>query len=237
MVIRPGILEPVGKFFNGRGRGGSLAVGDDESCCCCGAGDEKKQTLHKGTLLNFKAVGCRQRVSGCRAVQTESRDRLEHMDKERFGRALGQGAREAAKALVKAADAAAAPDPKEFRARGQAVGAQVRHAAPQAAAAARRGVVEAKTTGAGIKRGSRRFGEAVWGPFVKLSGQLWLELTGVFFALFAVFAAADVWRRRGQFQNGGDPAHRAWFAVLMLAVFGYFSVSSFVRASRRGRRR
>ena len=157
------------------------------------------------------------------------------MDKERFGRALGQGAREAAKALVKAADAAASPDPKVFRAKGQAAGARVRETAPQAVATAQRGVVEAKTTGAGIKRGSKRFGEAVWGPFVRLSGQLWLELTGVFFALFAVSAAIDIWRKRGQFQVSGDPAHRAWFAVVMLVVFGYFAVSSFVRARRRVR--
>ncbi len=157
------------------------------------------------------------------------------MDKERFGRALGQGARQAAKALLKAADAAAAPDPKQFRARGQAAGARARQAAPRAAEAARRGVVEAKATGAGVRRGSKRFGEAVWGPFARASGQLWLELTGVFFALFAVFAAVDVWRRRGQFRGGGDPAHRAWFAVLMLGVFGYFAVSSFMRAGRRGR--
>ena len=139
--------------------------------------------------------------------------------------------------MLKAADAAASPDPKEFRARGQAAGTRVREAAPQTVAAARRGVVETRATGAGIKRGGKRFGEAVWGPFVKVSGQLWLELTGVFFALFALFAGIDVWRRRGQFQGGGDPAHRAWFAVMMLAVFGYFSVTSFVRASRRGRER
>ena len=139
--------------------------------------------------------------------------------------------------MMKAADAAAAPDPKQFRARGQAAGAAVREAAPQATAAARQGVTDVRARGAGIKRGGKRFGEAIWGPFVKLSGQLWLELTGVFFALFAVFAATDVWRRRGQFEGGGESAHRAWFAVVMLAVFGYFAVSSFLRSSRRGRGR
>jgi len=144
------------------------------------------------------------------------------MDRERFGRALGQGAREAAKAVMKAADAAASPNPKPV----------VRSVA--------RSVIEAKSSAqsktAGIKRGSKRFGEAVWGPFVKLSGVLWLEVTGVFFGIFALTAAIGVWRSRDGFRQGGEAARHGWFAVFMLAVFGYFAVTSFVRAGRRGRR-
>jgi len=154
---------------------------------------------------------------------------MDSMDRERFGRALGQGAREAAKAVMKAADAAASPDPKAVRAR--------QRAGYTAGTAVRQGVVEAKTTGKGIKQGGKRFGEAVWGPMVRLSGQLWLELTGVFFGLFALFAGIGVWKQHAELAAGGEAAHKAWFAVVMLAVFGYFAVSSFVRAGRRGRGR
>jgi len=151
------------------------------------------------------------------------------MDRERFGRALGQGARDAAKAVMKAADAAASPDPKAVGARQQA--------GRNAGTAVRQGVVEARATGAGLKQGGKRFGEAVWGPFARASGQLWLELTGVFFGLFALSAAIEVFRQRAQFGAGGDEARKGWFAVVMLVVFGYFALTSFVRANRRGRRR
>lgn len=143
------------------------------------------------------------------------------MDTVRFGRALGAGAREAAKALGKAADAAVAPNPVVTR----KVGQRVAHAGA--------GVRQA---GVGVKRGGKRFGEAVWGPFVKLSGVLWLEVTGVFFGVFALTAAVDVWKRRAEFGVGGAARQHVWFAVAMMLVFGWFTVSSFTRAHRRGRR-
>ena len=39
----------------------------------------------------------------------------------------------------------------------------------------------------GLTRGTKQLGESVWRPFVRLSGVLWLEFTGVFFGIFAVF--------------------------------------------------
>jgi hypothetical protein len=94
-------------------------------------------------------------------------------------------------------------------------------------------------TGRGLKEGSRRFGEAVWGPFVKLSGALWLELTGVFFGIFAVFAGVNAWKMRAALHEtaGSRDAHvRLMIAVAMAVVFSYFCVSSFVKANRRTRR-
>jgi hypothetical protein len=151
------------------------------------------------------------------------------MDRERFGRALGVGTREAAKALLKAANAAAAPNPRA----GHAGAGAVRPATGQVVAAQ---VQRAKVTTAGVKRGGKRFGEAVWAPVVKASGVLWLEVTGVLFGMFAVAAAVAVWRDRGNFKVGGPPTHHAWFALGMFVVFGYFTVSSYVRAARRERR-
>jgi hypothetical protein len=94
-------------------------------------------------------------------------------------------------------------------------------------------------TGQGLKRGGKRFGEAVWGPLVKLSGQLWLELTGVFFGIFAVFAASNAWKMRGELREtaGNHDAHvHLLVTAAMAVVFGYFCVSSFVKSSRRGKR-
>jgi hypothetical protein len=113
-------------------------------------------------------------------------------------------------------------------------------AAQTAAQTAARTIVGARNAHQGLQRGSKRFGEAVWGPFVRLSGVLWLEVSGVFFGIFALFAGLAVWRLREAWRLTATNAatHRSFEgAVVMLAVFGYFCVSSFVRARRRERRR
>ena len=158
-----------------------------------------------------RTVGCK--VGGNRFAE---RIRLMGMDRVRFGRALGTGAREAGKALWKAADAAVAPNPA-----GKAVGVKV---------------AQARAAGAGVKRGGKKFGEAVWGPFVKASGVVWLEVTGVFFGLFCFTAGVEVWKKRADFWGAGEARTHVWFAVGMLVVFGWFTGSSFLRARRRGRR-
>ncbi len=121
------------------------------------------------------------------------------MDRVRFGRALGIGARETAKALMKAADAATAPNPEVTRAAGAVVAKKV---APVAAPIARQ-VERAKVTTAGVKRGGKRFGEAMWGPFAKASSVLWLEVTGVLFGMFAAVAGVWSWNNRGDFMAAG----------------------------------
>ena len=164
------------------------------------------------------------------------------MDSVRFGRALGFGARAAAKTLVTAVDAATAPNPSG--ARKTADGRATTSVAAESTAA-RMGQKAAQTTaqvvltGQGLKRGGKRFGEAVWGPFVKASNQLWLELTGVFFGIFAVSAASSAWKMRGALREtaGNHDAHmHLLLAIAMAVVFGYFCVSSFVKSSRRGKR-
>jgi hypothetical protein len=144
------------------------------------------------------------------------------MDSVRFGRALGQGAREAAKALASAADAAAAPAPA---------------AKPNVQkAAAPRVVARTVRTAKGVREGGRRFGEAMWGPFVKVSGIVWLEVMGVFFAIFTVFAGTSAWRMRPGLHGFAESPRGFYVAAGMAVVFGYFCVSNFVKASRRGRR-
>jgi len=172
------------------------------------------------------------------------------MDSVRFGRALGIGARAAAKTLVTAVDAATAPNPS-----AQKTGPAQSSATPPNPARAERisqpsgaGVAQqaarkatqARQTGQGLVRGTRLFGEAAWKPFVKLSGVLWLELTGVFFGLFALFGAGWAWKLRGNMHETATnhDAHAQFVVcVAVTVVFGYFLVSSFIRASRRGRGR
>jgi hypothetical protein len=174
------------------------------------------------------------------------------MDSVRFGRVLGIGARLAAKTMVSAVDAATAPNPSaEAKAKQSAGAGSAPNAAPASTAAAgtsrvgvgeraARTTAQVRQTGRGLKEGGRRFGEAVWGPLVKLSGALWLELAGVFFGIFAVFASVNAWKMRGALHEaaGSRDGHvRLLMAAAMAVVFGYFCVSSFVKANRRTRGR
>lgn len=84
--------------------------------------------------------------------------------------------------------------------------------------------------------GSRRFGRAVWEPTARLSGVLWLEVTGLFFGIFVLVAVAAAWRLRGGLHAGAQHT-QFLLAAGMAILFGYFTLSSFVSASRRGRRR
>ncbi|GAC1415715.1 MAG: hypothetical protein NVSMB62_04070 [Acidobacteriaceae bacterium] len=180
------------------------------------------------------------------------------MDPVRLGRVLGIGARAAAETVVHAVDAATTPNPSPASPQSRSPRAQdlealrptgaanpVRSASPRtpptrnppsAYKQAQQAVPKIKTTARGVREGTRRFGREIWNPFVRLSGVLWLEVTGVFFGIFALFALGAVWRLRTAWHVTSENAaehHRLLGAIAMLCVFGYFCVSSFVRARRR----
>jgi hypothetical protein len=182
------------------------------------------------------------------------------MDRVRFGRALGYGARHAVKTLVTAVDAATAEDPSRKRtpsanssqaatappadpdaaARRTTASATAQSPPTPIASVARitaRTVTQARGKQRGLRHGTRRFGEAVWRPFVRLSGVLGLEVSGVFFGIFALFALAAVVRLRAAWRPHSAGNTQLLVAVAMLVVFGYFCVSNFVRARRRERGR
>ncbi len=152
------------------------------------------------------------------------------MDRVRFGRVLGMGARQTARTLMDAAGAAAAPDPSP---RPSAPAADRPTVQSQPARSAPPGVPTAR----GIAEGGKRFGEAVWGPFVHLGGVLWLEFTGVFFGIFALVALQGLWSLRSALHAGASAhtRHRLMIDVGVGLLFSYFCISSFVRARRRGR--
>ena len=181
------------------------------------------------------------------------------MDSVRFGRALGFGARAAAKTLMTAVDAATSPNPSATAKTKPVADATVSTpavASPVAASAvstvesgeisgarlaqkAARATTQARQTGRGLKEGGRRFQKEVGGRLVTLSGVLWLEVTGVFFGIFAAFAGGGAWKMRTAAHEtaGNHDAHVQFLmAAGMALIFGYFCFSSFVRANRRGRR-
>lgn len=132
------------------------------------------------------------------------------MEPVRVGRKLGVGARVASGML---------------RERASQTAQTVRKDAPVYAA-------RAKTTATGVKRGGKRFGEAVWGPFVHAGGVLWLEITGLFFAIFCLFFVQNVYRLRADWRSG--PAHEKFLVYAAVGiVFLYFSISSFYRARKK----
>ena len=156
------------------------------------------------------------------------------MDRVRFGRALGSGARDAARALLKAADAAAAPNPAPpAPAQAPAPTQPPVPSGPQASPSPQR--PHSVPVAARLRRGSKNFGQSVWAPLTRQSGVLWLEFTGVFFGLFAVTAALATWKHRHDLLIPTPARPQALFALAMFLVFGYFTFSSFLKASRRSR--
>ena len=100
--------------------------------------------------------------------------------------------------------------------------------APPAAAQNRAiGQSAAKVT-KGVARGMGGFLR----PFRRVGGILWLEVTGVFFALPVLVFSPTVWRTRASYLHGPD--HRTFLtSTIIVAVFLYLSVSSFWRARRK----
>jgi hypothetical protein len=108
-----------------------------------------------------------------------------------------------------------------------------RPAAPQPASRPAKNYVEPARR---VGEGTRRFGQAFWEPLKHVSATLWLEITGLFFALFAIFFGQNAWNTRASALHG--PQHNLFllYAIVTL-IFLYFCISSFVKAMRRGRRR
>jgi len=180
------------------------------------------------------------------------------MDAVRFGRALGFGARQAVKTVTAAVSAATAenpsgkgadkgantgsavPKPQERPAAGTtqtATQSTLQTTAHKAAHQAAQTVIKARGAREGLRRGSRRFGGTAWKTITRLGGVLWLEVSGVFFGVFAVFALAAVVHLRGEWHRSAAGHRQLVVALAMLAFFGYFCVSNFVYARRRERRR
>ena len=132
------------------------------------------------------------------------------MEPHRVGRKLGIGARVASGMI---------------RDRATQTGQAVREGAP---VYIEQGAARAKS----VKRGAKKFGQSIWGPFVHAGSVLWLEVTGLFFALFSLFFIQGAWRLRADWRSGPNHGRMLMYAAIAL-VFLYFAVSSFYRARRK----
>lgn len=88
--------------------------------------------------------------------------------------------------------------------------------------------------GKAVARGARKFGEAMWKPFAHASGIIWLQITGLFFSIFAIVFASNTYKLRQNWSAGPGHARFLTYAAVTL-VFAYFAFSSFYRASRKQR--
>lgn len=139
------------------------------------------------------------------------------MEPNRLGRKLGIGLRVASGMVRDRAAQAAHSMPQEAPAMQQ-----------QASVYAERGAGR----GRAVASGARNFGRSVWGPFAHAGGVLWLEVTGLFFALFGLFFAQNAYKLRHAWQSGPDHSRFLIYVVVTLLFF-YFGFSSFYRARRK----
>ena len=212
------------------------------------------------------------------------------MDRVRFGRALGYGARHAAKSLVQAVDAAAATRPvssappsgspaprpgSPAEARTEAsfgrdettAGADPKAQAAGRPAQATTGVFSSAAAAsfrqaagnshaalndtyqaggsshqvAGARHRAVRAGHlhrSLWSPLARFSRVVWLQVTGTFFTLIALFLSQGLWKQRGALHLPvlSPEAEKLYLHAAAFAIFAYFAVSSFVRAHLRQRR-
>jgi len=145
------------------------------------------------------------------------------MEPGRVGRILGVGTRVASSMLrERAAQASQSPKPD---AKASALPYET---APLSQVYAERG--------RRVARGTRKFGQSIWGPFAHASSVLWLEITGLFFGLFAFFFASNAYKLRAFYMTGAEHQKFLIYAICTL-VFLYFTVSSFLRAGRKEKRK
>lgn len=113
--------------------------------------------------------------------------------------------------------------------------AEERAASPTATMPNREPLRPPAQIGRAAGEGARRFGQAVAKPLVKTGHVLWLEVTGCFFALFALGFIAEAWKTHTAWRAGPEHGHFLAYAACA-AIFIYFGATSFLRARRRSRR-
>ncbi len=155
------------------------------------------------------------------------------MRAESAGKKLGIGLRLAARAArQRAAQAVAVPASSQPPSTNAS---QPRPANPANSSSVAQAAANAPKLAAGAARGAKRFGEALWGPMAHTGGVLWLEITGLFFALFAAFFAQNVYKFRIDYAGGPEHTHFLVYSALTIA-FVWFTFSSFYKARQKEKR-
>jgi len=151
------------------------------------------------------------------------------MDKVGLGRALGYGARHAAKAMVQAVEAATTPSPNAAAKPGTTA---ERPLQPQQV------VRQVAQVHAQVTTHKKALKRSMMEPVKRFLSVLWLEVTGTFFALLALGMGEGVWLERRAIHGplGSLDTQKLYLSLVLFAVFAYFAISGFVRARRAGRR-
>src|SRR3569833_2377959 len=165
------------------------------------------------------------------------------MDTVRFGRVLGFGARSAAKTLIQAVDAAKAQNPASTGSEAAKVRRTTHISSARTGAGSslpgssnvQRNSNRTPQQVGGVRAGARQFHQLAVKPAARLTGALLLEVAGVFFAIFALYGVNTMWRAGLGWHMAELHSKRFMSGVVMLVVFGYFRITSFVRARRRER--
>jgi len=85
-----------------------------------------------------------------------------------------------------------------------------------------------------VKAAGKHVKKSLVTPVVRFSSVVWLQVTGVFFALVAVTMGAAAWKARAGLHAADSHGAIKLFAYLAVcALFTYFTISSFLRAARR----
>src|SRR6185437_7601478 len=133
------------------------------------------------------------------------------MDRVKFGRALGYGARHAAKTLMQAADAAATPNPSPSKPMSRLP--QVAPSSPRRASAGVRPIPDVQT----VRAAGKQAKNSLVTPVVRFSSVVWLQVTGVFFGLVAFTMGMAAWKAR-------TALHAAANSTNTVKVYGYIAV-------------
>lgn len=83
--------------------------------------------------------------------------------------------------------------------------------------------------GRAMATGGKIFGRSFWKQLAHAGRMLWHEVTGVFFALFALFFSRGAWQTRLSWRRGAEHQHFLLYLALA-ALFAYFTVSAFWRS-------
>jgi hypothetical protein len=144
---------------------------------------------------------------------------------------------------MQAVEAAAAPSAGTTEAGGQpsarAAASPTLQEMARTAGEAHRSVQQAKSQVRGaVTNAAKVGGKSMFAPLARFSGVLWLEVTGTFFALIALFVGQGAWQLRGglRLPPSAPVAQKLYLHTAIFLLFAYFAVSSFVRARRRERR-
>jgi|SRR5215469_771965 len=147
------------------------------------------------------------------------------MDRVKFGRALGYGARHAAKTLVQAAEAASAPNPTP----------DARSSTPRKVTTPQPNATRRIPDVQAVKTAGKQAKNSLVTPVVRFSSVVWLQVTGVFFGLVALTMGMATWKARTALHAAASSpsAVKLYAYIAVCALFTYFAVSSFVRAARK----